>query len=305
MLDDFEDDDKPVVCYVIMQPLQVSALPVTVVSMAFAFPALMHRIDSVLIALEAGSKLGLQIWPDLALEAVTKDSNNSEENGEEQMATSIALFTQCPDKDEFAYHVERMLLICNKNMFNTAVDMGLQEYVRSKSFNRRTWYPTGLRLLKGKAGLVTDGHALSDKSIADVCEAFIGAAYLSSVKKRPGKGGTWEPNFDMAVKAVTAVVKNKRHKMEQWSDYYAAYTMPDWQAAEPTPTQVEGAKMVGAKVGYEFRYPALLRSAFKHPSYPYEKIPNYQRLEFLGDAMLDMVCVDFCLGGSRRRIRSG
>lgn len=49
------------------------------------------------------------------------------------------------------------------------------------------------------------------------------------------------------------------------------------------------------KMGYRFRYPRLLRSAFTHPSYGsiYEGIPNYQRLEFLGDALLDMVCVDY------------
>ncbi|PKS09772.1 hypothetical protein jhhlp_004393 [Lomentospora prolificans] len=316
MLDDFDNEEKPAICYVIMQPLEISALPVSVVAMAFTFPAIIHRIDSVLLALEASSKLGLQVRSDLALEAVTKDSDNSDEHGEEKvnfqagmgknyerleflgdaflkMATSIALFTQCPEKDEFAYHVERMLLICNKNMFNTAVDMGLQEYVRSKSFNRRTWFPTGLRLMKGKAGLEADKHSLSDKSVADVCEAFIGAAYLSYADDVIDGDCTRMPDFDMAVKAVSAVVKNKKHKMEKWSDYYAAYKIPDWQASEPTPTQVEAARIVGPKVGYEFKYPALLRSAFKHPSYPYEKVPNYQRLEFLGDSILDMVCVDF------------
>lgn len=40
---------------------------------------------------------------------------------------------------------------------------------------------------------------------------------------------------------------------------------------------------------YRFRLAKLLRSAFIHPSYPYtlEKVPSYQRLEFLGDSLID------------------
>lgn len=252
----------------------------------------------------------------MALEAVTKDSDNSDDAREEKinfqggmgsnyerleflgdcflkMATTVALFTQNPDQNEFAYHVERMLLICNKNLFNTAVDSGLQEYVRSKSFNRRTWYPAGLKLQKGKAPQQEAGHSLSDKSVADVCEALIGAAYLSYSNEEVDRDFTKQPDFDMAIKTVSAVVKNKNHKMECWGDYYAGYVKPAWQVAIPTATMREVARLVEGKLGYKFKWPPLLRSAFKHPSYPYEKVPNYQCLEFLGDSLLDMVCVDF------------
>ncbi|KAK1091379.1 Dicer-like protein 1, partial [Friedmanniomyces endolithicus] len=46
---------------------------------------------------------------------------------------------------------------------------------------------------------------------------------------------------------------------------------------------------------YHFRYPKLLRSAFIHPSQPfmYEKVPDYQRLEFLGDALLDQASITY------------
>lgn len=261
-------------------------------------------------------KLGLTIQPRLALEVVTKDSDNSEDAGEEQinfqggmgsnyerleflgdcflkMATTIALYTQNPDQNEFAYHVERMLLICNKNLFNTAVDSGLQEYVRSKSFNRRTWYPAGLKLQKGKAPQQEAGHSLSDKSVADVCEALIGAAYLSYSSEEVDGDFTKQPEFDMAIKAVSVVVKNKNHKMVCWGDYYVGYVKPAWQVVAPTATMKEVARLVEGKLGYKFKWPPLLRSALKHPSYPYEKVPDYQCLEFLGDSLLDMVCVDF------------
>ncbi|OLN97312.1 Dicer-like protein 1 [Colletotrichum chlorophyti] len=311
LLDDFTEPDAEgsKVCYVILEPLRISTLPIDTVAIAFTFPAIIHRLDSVMIALDACKLLNLNIRPDLALEAVTKDSDNSDEHDEEKlnlqagmgknyerleflgdcflkMATTIAIFTAHPDSSEFEYHVERMLLLCNQNLFNKAVDRNLQEYIRSRQFDRRSWYPQGLKLRRGKQGVLHDKHLLADKSIADVCEAFIGAAYLNYADTT---------DFDMAVRAVTAVVKDKRHLMTSWGDYYAAYNPPVWQFGKTSAMQRELTRQIKETMGYEFKSPALLRSAFKHPSYPraYENLPNYQRLEFLGDSLLDMVSVDF------------
>ncbi|GKT45594.1 dicer-like protein 1 [Colletotrichum spaethianum] len=311
LFDDFAEvtTEKSKICYVILEPLRVSTLPIEAVVMASAFPALIHRIDAAMIALDACKLLNLDVRPDLALEAITKDSDNSDEHDKDKinfqggmgknyerleflgdcflkMATTIALFTKAPKNNESESHMERMLLICNQNLFNKAVDRNIPEYVRSKSFDRRSWYPSGLRLLRGKESSLNHKHALADKSIADVCEALIGAAYLSYADAN---------NFDMAIRAVTVMVKNKNHLMTSWGDYYAAYIPPAWQFGDPTAMQKELARQIKKKLGYEFKSPTLLRSAFKHPSYPraYENLPDYQRLEFLGDALLDMVCVDF------------
>ena len=284
-----------------------SKIPVGIVNTALFLPAILHRIDSHLIALDACSMLGLDISPSLALEAMTKDSDNTDEYGDEQvnfqagmgknyerleflgdcflkMATTISLFTIMPSKVEFEYHVERMLLINNKNLFNHAVNRGLQEYIRSKAFDRRTWYPN-MKLTKGKAPKANLKHNLADKSIADVCEAIIGAAYLTSA----------DENMDMAVRAVTKMVKSKNHKMDTFQDYFKSYVVPSWQYSDRVPeVQRLAVASVKEKVGYAFESPSLLRSAFKHPEYLYEtSIPHYQRLEFLGDALLDMVTVDY------------
>ncbi|KAL7627847.1 Dicer-like protein 1 [Parahypoxylon ruwenzoriense] len=294
-LDSPEDAERK--CFLIFQTLKVS--------------------PSNLIVLDACKSLSLDIRPDLALEAMTKDSDNTEEHSEEKvnvqrgmgknyerleflgdsflkMSTTISLFSRIPDSNEFQYHVDRMVLICNKNLFNNALDLKLEESIRSRGFNRRIWYPEGLELLRGKQNTSITGkksvgrglHELADKSIADVCEALIGASYLTTHEDK---------NFDMAIQAVTKFVNHPNHKMMTYGDYYASYQIPEWQSAEPTAVQRELASRIEKKLGYKFTHPRLLRSAFMHPSYGtlYERIPNYQRLEFLGDALLDMVCVDF------------
>lgn len=106
--------------------------------------------------------LRLNIKPHLALEAFTKDSDNTEEHKTEQihfqrgmgknyerlefigdcflkMATSISLYAQNAGDDEFESHVKRMLMLCNKNLYGTAVQIKLYEYIRSHGFSRYVW----------------------------------------------------------------------------------------------------------------------------------------------------------------------
>lgn len=112
-----------------------------------------------MITLEACRELDLVIKPGLALEAFTKNSDNTEEHRAQQiqvqkrtgenyerleflgdcflkMATSISLFAQNPNNDEFDFHVKRMCLICNKNLFNTAIKKEIYQYIRSRAFSR-------------------------------------------------------------------------------------------------------------------------------------------------------------------------
>ncbi|OAA62582.1 Ribonuclease III [Niveomyces insectorum RCEF 264] len=344
------DDPKSQICFLALGTLRISPLSIDAVAMIYNFPPIIHRLESTLIALEAAHQLGLSsLRPSLALEAVTKDCDNTDANPENnetavnfqagmgknyerlellgdsflKMASTIALYTLSPDKDEFEYHVQRMCMICNRNLFNNALDVKLEEYIRSKEFDR-SWYPPtveaadkpaassttaaapqeklsvsalppqndraaatfGLVLKKGKRQKPPGNHALADKSIADVCEAMIGAAYLT----------TYDDNdFDLAVQAVSAVVKSKFHPMRSYREYFAAYKPPEWQTAPATAAQIHLAQAVARDVGYTFRYPRLLRCAVMHPSYPriYESLPSYQRLEFLGDALFDMAAVDY------------
>ncbi|KAL2829943.1 hypothetical protein BDW59DRAFT_141506 [Aspergillus cavernicola] len=299
-------------CFICLEPLRVSAIPTSVAASCLAFPAVITRLDAYLITMEACVDIDLVMKPELALEAFTKDSDNTEEHRTQQihfqrgmgknyerleflgdcflkMATSISLFAQNPDNDEFDYHVKRMCLICNKNLFNTAVKMELYRFIRSQGFSRHTWYPEGLTLLKGKDHgkklLSSAKHHLAEKTIADVCEALIGASLLS--------GGP-DNRFDMAVKAVTILVDNEDHKASCWKDYISVYNIPEYQTRSATGFEKELVRMIEEKVGYRFNYPKLLHSACTHPSFPsaWATVPCYQRLEFLGDSLLDMTCVE-------------
>ncbi|KAK2746364.1 Dicer-like protein 1 [Myotisia sp. PD_48] len=298
--------------FICAEAMKVSAIPPAVAAFGYIFPAIISRLESYLIAQDACDQLGLKVQPDLALEAMTKDSDNTEEHRQLQihiqrgmgknyerleflgdcflkMATSISLFAMNPDNNEYDFHVKRMCLICNRNLYNTAIRLEIYEFIRSQSFSRRGWYPQGLTLLQGKGPkeVACEGtHALAEKTIADVCEALIGASFLT--------GGP-EHRFDMAVKAVSILVSHDDHKVSNWGQYLELYAVPPYLKLPATVIDLDLAKQIEERLGYHFRYPKLLCSAFTHPSYPsqWSKVPCYQRLEFLGDSLLDMVCVEY------------
>ena len=81
--------------------------------------------------------------------------------------------------------------------------------------------------------------------------------------------------------------------MQSWDDYFRAYKLPAYQTASPNAAQRDLARKVEKEHNYRFKYPPLLRCAFQHPSVPklIEGLPSLQRLEFLGDSLLDMTAV--------------
>ena len=162
--------------------------------------------------------------------------------------------------------------------------------------SRRTWYPEGLKLLAGKGANHEEQkysvtQALGDKTIADICEAMIGAAFVSHF----GSGYDPTSQMDQAVKAVSVFVASGDHDMKEWADYYRAYKKPAYQTESSNAAQRDLAAQIETKLGYKFKYPRLLRSAFQHPCIGRisENLPNYQRLEFLGDSLLDMTAVTY------------
>lgn len=296
--------------YLCPEPLTISALRPAIVVSCLTLPAIIHRFESYMIALEACQLTSIPCAPALALEAMTKDSDHTDEhdnpaqinfkrgmgNSYERLeflgdaflktATTVSTFIQNPTGNEFEMHVRRMQLLCNKNLFNVALELKLYEYIRTMSFSRRLWYPEGLKLLHGKGSnkqeeFAVIKHGLAHKTIADVSEALIGAAFMSH--DRPGE--QWhEQQWENAVHAVTKLTTLSRrddpetpvHLMEKWDDYRKAYNKPAYQTAISTASQRDLVEKAAREHPYRFKHPSLLRVAFIHPSQPFseENLPN-------------------------------
>lgn len=128
-------------------------------------------------------------------------------------------------------------------------------------------------------------HSIPDKSIADCVEALIGAYLISCgprgallfmswlklrvlphISNQLGKNETYG-NLEPPQSPLLKHVPNSDKKLDRLLSGYASFEK---------------------KIGYNFKDKAYLLQAFTHASYHYNQLTDcYQRLEFLGDAVLD------------------
>ena len=302
-------------CWLAPEPLQMSRISPDMARTVLAWPSIVHRLESYLIAQEAFGKMGLENVPlDLALEAFTKDDNTDDQDEQVhvgkcrgmgknyerlefigdsllKMTTTITVFnrTTC---DEEGMHCRRMEILCNLRLYTVATEsLGLEQHIRSKGFTRDTWYPENLILLQGRGAKgepvkhPPGSHSLGMKTIADVCEASIGAAVMATKHLNIPK------RFELGIQAITRLVESDDHDVSSWDDFKTMYRPQSWEHEVNDPIAQNLAREVSKRIGYEFKYPRLIRSAFTHSSDMDSPVPDLQRLEFLGDAVLDWVCI--------------
>ncbi|KAI1895310.1 hypothetical protein AGOR_G00104970 [Albula goreensis] len=155
----------------------------------------------------------------------------------------------------------------------------------------------------GKQSISYDLHTeqcIADKSIADCVEALLGC-YLTSCGERAAQMFL----CSLGLKVLPAVKRSPKDK-DRDSDgardglehpkelQYGWLKIPprcmfDHPDAERTLNHlISGFENFEKKISYTFRNKAYLLQAFTHASYHYNTITDcYQRLEFLGDAILD------------------
>ncbi|KAI1624543.1 RNA helicase/RNAse III [Exophiala viscosa] len=308
-------------CYIAPQPLEVARVSSAVAEICQLWPSILHRLEAYLIVREAFVKLDLTEVPaHLALEAFTKDNSAGDTEDLDigsmpddavaektaplnyerlefigdsllKMMTTITVFNRTTCNEE-GMHCKRMEMLSNNRLCSTASapHYELFQYIRASSEDhwRDTWYPQLLKQIKGRVIKLTDKHhkhALGKKTIADVCEATIGACIMTS-QHLPT-----EKKFDLGIKAITKLVEDPDHAITSWKEVAPMHKPQPWSLATNDPVANDLARKVEAITGYKFKTPRLARSAFTHSSDQNSPVPDLQRLEFLGDACLDWVCI--------------
>ncbi|KIW63790.1 hypothetical protein PV04_08762 [Phialophora macrospora] len=324
-----EREQRYAFCHIAPQPLELARISYSVAQTCILWPAILHRLEGYLIVREAFQKLDLEQVPlDLALEAYTENPSAEAETagsgsdaggqhgreGEQfdkpkemgamnyerlefigdsllKLMTTITVHNRTTCNEE-GMHCKRMNLLSNSRLCNTASapHYELFRYIRSAGEKwRDTWYPEFLeRFGKGRVIKLTDKHrkhSLGKKTIADVCEATIGACIMTS------QGLPTDEKFDLGIKAITKLVEHPDHEINSWKEVLPLYKPAAWVGELNDPIANDYADKIFEVTGYRFKHPRLIRSAMTHSSDQNSPVQDLQRLEFLGDACLDWVCI--------------
>lgn len=152
--------------------------------------------------------------------------------------------------------------------------------------------------------LVTQ-HSIPDKSIADCVEALIGAYLIDcgprgallfmawlGIRVLPCKEITYDESLPKRITGSTKPYERDGAMFQTIYGYWAAPKSPLLDYA-PNPYEtlellLDGYSDFEAHIGYQFRDRSYLLQAMTHASYSPNRLTDcYQRLEFLGDAVLD------------------
>ncbi|KAL3323675.1 hypothetical protein AABB24_038037 [Solanum stoloniferum] len=276
----------PELCSLIMSPLSISTLN------TYSYvPSIMHRIESLIMASKLkrmhldNCTLNVLIPTAKILEAMTTKKclekfhlESLETLGDSflKYAASIQLFKTYENDHQGLLTVKRKQIISNAALCRLGCARKIPGFIRNEPFNLKAWIIPGdnSQVHSFDEEFLTSSdkmysrvkQKIKSKRVADVVEALIGA-YLSS-------GGE--------VAAVSFM---------KWLGVDINFV--DAPMSRHFPMNAEklvNVRYLESLLHYKFNDPSLLIEALTHESCMLPVIPRcYQRLEFLGDAVLDYV----------------
>ena len=182
-----------------------------------------------------------------------------------KLQLGLHLFVLNPGRHEGYLTAARISLENNSFLRGNANLIHLEEFILSTSFSRKLWVPP--------AHNAKELQTISDKTVADVVEATIGACYLHA-------------GADSAVDIISFFLgsdefyRNWDFYREKWNSYAAPTTILD-------PSILETCIVVSSRIGYTFKNVSLLAEALTHSS-AVTGASSLERLEYLGDFLYNI-----------------
>ncbi|KAL4302013.1 hypothetical protein GQ457_10G025390 [Hibiscus cannabinus] len=283
----------PELCHVLLSPISIS----TFYSFTFV-PLIMHRIESLLLAtslkrMHLDHCLRNVAIPTMkVLEAITTKKclerfhlESLETLGDSFLKYSVCreLFQRHQNHHEGLLSVRKDKIISNAALCSLGCDKKLPGFIRDEPFDHKNWMIPGCSsgtytlneqtLCNSRKVYVSGRRKVKCKKVADVVEALIGA-YLST-------GGEAAALLFMNWLGITidfAYIPYERQFKVQAENYV-------------------NVQYLESLLNYSFQDSTLLVEALTHGSYMLPQIPGcYQRLEFLGDSVLDYLITLYFYG---------
>ncbi|KAH6756960.1 dicer-like 1 [Perilla frutescens var. hirtella] len=311
------EDIHEKIYYVFLPPelCFVHPLPGSLVRGAQRLPSIMRRIESMLLAVQLKDVINYPVPTSKILEALTAAScqetfcyERAELLGDAYLKWVVSrfLFLKYPQKHEGQLTRMRQQMVSNIVLYQYALEKGLQSYIQADRFAPSRWAAPGVlpvfdedtkeeessffhhevdssESFRRKHGdeyeedemedgeLESDSSSyrvLSGKTLADVVEALIGVYYVEGGKNAANHLMRWigiDIDFDL---------KEINYSIKPSSVPENILRTIDFDTLERS-------------LNINFSDRGLLVEAITHASRPSSGVSCYQRLEFVGDAVLD------------------
>lgn len=259
----------------------VDNLPAPYSVIALLLPSIMHKIEVAMIAdtLRTTMLTPVDIRGEdvsLVLRAVTASSTHGESNYQRleflgdcilKFISSLHVMAENPRWPEGYLTGKKGRIVSNSFLARATLATGLDKFIITKHFTGAKWSPRYLSDFPA-THMSSERPERSSKLLADVVESLIGVGYVI--------GGL--PKAFACVRTLLL--------LEEWIPIPEANGVL-YQVA-PTDLSVTTFDIVESLIGYVFKKKMLLLEALTHASHTGPNAhSSYERLEFLGDAVLD------------------
>lgn len=265
-----------------MAQCTINILPARYSFFAACIPSILHKIETAILAarlrdtiLEPVGIKNLQ----LILEATTSGAADFTASYERleylgdavlKYCTHVQLAAQHPEWPESYLTAEKGRTNGNASLSRAALSSGVDRFISTTKFTGNHWKPPTLCTNKQDQNDKTVDR--STKTLADVVEALIGASYM-------------DQGLEGALACIRVFLPN-----EQWLDHATCLSslLSQTPALSNIPPFLDTVEKL---IDYKFTNPSLLMEALTHSSFSSPEALSYERLEFLGDAVLDQILV--------------
>jgi endoribonuclease Dicer len=233
-------------------------------------PNLCMLLEHYLMCREFRDQLNLKAPDSLVRMAMTAKSSNLPNHLERleflgdsflKLAMSLLVYSNHPDAFEGQLTVMCQKRVNNNWLFKKGLELEIPRYLLTKAFDRKTFLPC---MVNG-----IDKHTLAQKRIADCVEAIIGSQLAEQGFSTVGVCANW-------------IYENIAQDTTNYLTIEQTLTQPK---VNRHITNLKKIHDLEQRIGYTFKNSQLALHAINHPS-ALNDVECYQRLEFLGDAVL-------------------
>ncbi|KAK0566484.1 Dicer-like protein 1 [Tilletia horrida] len=266
-------------------------IPASTYRAVMILPSFLGRLNAFLLAQECQATVLKEVAiriDDLivALTAPSADLPFSYQKQEFVGDSTLKLLATChafvslPDADEGQLTDLCMRLVSNRALARHSLRLQLWRFVCLNAFTAKTWTPPGYRLPERETGqLEQPAVSWSAKRLADIVEALLGSVASDSIDDKLRVAHHLEilpteisgfSGFGIQLQKNLAEVPIENRNMPV----------------------TETIQRLMRTIGYTFKHPYLALNAVTHSSCMGSVLPSYERLEVLGDALLDFLVVE-------------
>lgn len=189
-----------------------------------------------------------------------------------KMATTVHVFNRYPHKHEGQLHPLRRNSISNVYLRGRAWQKSLYHFMSGERLlDGKSWTPPSATVTYDSCGRPFTKQQLPRKALQDCMESTLGVAWLTGGMELVLKVGT-ELNLCFGGDVP-------------WPQ---RYTRQPREAPQEVPPAL---RSLMERLGYQFNDIWLLAESLTHPSCPAKETPSYNRLEFVGDALVDLFVI--------------